>query len=342
MSTLSVSQEQKIKIIAIKDNYFENKPFNHKFIPISNIIDNIKNVNVITTIGEKSKVMNDKSEYLHETLFEIIGKLSIPYFDVEGIKDNEDENNHSLIYQIADSIKKELTEMSKKDVKIYKITYNNSSHSHEGKSYHLYFPEWATYKEQIHKFVNWYIDNKKFGYEYIDGSVYSSNRLFRLPYQQAVNKVGISIDINERCKDFHRFIGGQEEFNNIADYIIGNVKGKNIITFPTIPNRYQRMKTKNVYSGPFNIPKKIEDMCDAITTAIAGKTQQTNTTDENIYNKAVALRELIDDTIKANTKFVKLIDEFIAYYKEHNNKFVGFRLTVESINIILDMISKKI
>lgn len=343
MSSFGVSSEQKIKIIAIKESYFENKPRNHKFVPISDIIDRIKDVNVITTLGETSKVMGKDNEHSFETMFEIIGNLSIPYFDVEGINDGTDENNHSLIYQIADNLKKELSEMSKKTINYYKITYNNSSHTHKGKSYHVYFPEWATYKDQIHKFVNWYIDNKKLGYEYIDGSVYSKDRLFRLPYQQAVNSNGVDNDVDERCKDFHRFLGGNEEFANIADYIIGNVKGKSVITFPTIPNKYQKMKPKNVYSGPFTIPKKFEDMCEAITTAITGKTQQAaSTNDENIYNKAIALKELIDEDNKANTKYIKLINEFITYYKEHDNKFEGFRLTIESINIILEMISKKI
>lgn len=330
--------EQKVKIIKINSSYTENKPTNHKFVPISEIINNIRQVK----IGKDMKIMDKNTNSpLSNTMFEIIGNICIPYFDVEGINDNTDMNDHSYIISVAESLKKELSEMSKKEIKYYRITYNNSSHTHKGKSYHIYFPEWASYKDQVQKFVNWYIENKKLGSEYVDGSVYSKDRLFRLPLQQAVNNQNTDNDVNERSKDFHRFIN-VDDVNHLEDFIIGNVKGKTVITFPTIPNKFRKMKPKNVFSGPLVLPKKIEDMCEAITTAITGKAPAPITTDENIYSRAMALKELIDETDKSFTRYLMLVNEFIKYYKEHNNSYDGFRLTIESIGIILDMIQKKL
>lgn len=311
-----------VRYIEINASYKENIKENWKTSDIASFI---------------SRLQDDIKEYkgTGNTRYEIIAQNCIPYFDIEKIP-TDDENK--MIYTIADELISKLSDCSKTRFTRYCITYNSHSMNHSGRSYHVYFPEFATRKDEMKKFVNWYIDHKFTGHEYIDSSVYSKDRLFRLPYQRGVINGDHSVEDNERKQDYHRIIYG---FDNAADYIVSNTKDKQTVFFVTIPYKYVGIKSVNTISGPYNATvKKLDKVCDLLTTVITDNKGIPHIDDKECYTKALALKELLFDEDVKN-KYNKLLTEFIDYYNEHKS-YDNFRLETRAINIILRIIETKI
>lgn len=107
------------------------------------------------------------------------------------------------------------------------ITFNKASATHEGMSYHVIFHNYAMdYKNMlgiVTEFVN--TVGKKY-IEYVDTSVYSSLRLFKLPYFVGIKR-DVGIDDNP---DNHHAIWNYEQLSNLSgiitkDYVIQYTKG---------------------------------------------------------------------------------------------------------------------
>lgn len=105
----------------------------------------------------------------------------------------------------------------------YVITYNSSSSSHFGDSYHVIFPHIYVYHvEQVKSFMNDFINKHRQYIDYVDLSVYSTRRLFRLPFSKNVtyceNK---TINQNDIHKTEFKQVDNED---NITDYIIQYVQ----------------------------------------------------------------------------------------------------------------------
>lgn len=163
--------ENRIKYIEISKNFTENKRENWKECNKEEYI---------------AKLMKNDSQ---TSIFEILGENVKIYFDIEKIPKENDKLIFDIVAKIISEIVNKTKLTSVTDVS-YILTENLHSYTHEGRSYHLILYNLSMLKYDIKDFVNYYIFNKFIGYEYIDASVYSYNRLFRAVNQKGVSRFG--------------------------------------------------------------------------------------------------------------------------------------------------------
>ena len=103
----------------------------------------------------------------------------------------------------------------------YVVTHNQNSSSHDGDSYHIIFTNICIYhSKQIKAIVDNFLKMNEEYIPYVDDSVYSSRRLFRLPFSRNVGGRQYK-NINE--DDIHKPYGETITKENISRYIIQNV-----------------------------------------------------------------------------------------------------------------------
>ena len=191
--------ENRIKYIEISKNFTENKRENWKE---SNAVDYV------------TKLMKNDSQ---TSIFEILGDKVKIYFDIEKIP----KENDKLIFDIVAKIITEIVNKTKltniADVS-YILTENLHSYTHEGRSYHLILYNLSMSKYDIKDFINYYISNKFIGYEYIDASVYTYNRLFRAVNQKGVSRFGDGLnndDVHKVIKYYNSIMGSSYVMSDI-------------------------------------------------------------------------------------------------------------------------------
>lgn len=183
------------KLIHITATFRENKTTNYK---------------TYNSIPECLEEVLNKSTASYEVLDKEERKL---YFDIENIPKDKPE----LINDIIRDINKVLG----KDIK-YHLSFNQYSKTHLGLSYHLVYDCIMDYKDM--KILSFYIKDSFPDYEfYIDSSVYSRVRLFRLPLNGKPNNVTID---NE---DVHKIVSEDDTINN---FFIQNVEGLETFNLP--------------------------------------------------------------------------------------------------------------
>lgn len=145
------------------------------------------------------------------------------------------------------------------------ITKNIGSH-HGGLSYHVYFPRRST-KDNIYNMIRQFkLKYPEFA-EYIDETVYTKNRLFRLPNQQAV----ISNSIKNYPKDYNRQLDRHMIIHgNYIKTIIQNIKDLPYLKeFKPVLNEDLQNKhaSKKGMSGAKieNIENKLNSLEDMVT-----------------------------------------------------------------------------
>ena len=176
--------ENRIKYIEISKNFTENKRENWKECDKEEYI---------------AKLMKNDSQ---TSIFEILSYKVKIYFDIEKIP----KENDKLIFDIVEKIIYEIVNkthcvLCMNDVS-YILTENLHPYTHEGRSYHLILYNLSMSKYDIKDFINYYISNKFVGYEYIDSSVYTYNRLFRAVNQKGVSRFGDGLNND----DLHKVI----------------------------------------------------------------------------------------------------------------------------------------
>ncbi len=176
--------ENRIKYIEISKNFTENKRENWKECNKEEYI---------------AKLMKKDSQ---TSIFEILSDKVKIYFDIEKIP----KENDKLIFDIVEKIIYEIVNkthgvLCMNDIS-YILTENLHSYTHEGRSYHLILYNLSMRKYDIKDFINYYIGNKFVGYEYIDASVYTYNRLFRAVNQKGVSRFGDGLNND----DVHKVI----------------------------------------------------------------------------------------------------------------------------------------
>ena len=305
-----------VKYIEIHKSYTENKYRNHFKMNVPNYLKTIK-------------VQNFKS-----SLFEVLSayKALKPYFDIEKIP--VDQPN--LIYDLIGDLRTWFSKETGEELGEYILTHNKHSVSHEGLSYHLIFYERKTTQDNILNLLNNFLEAHPEYVTYMDGSVYSKDRLFR-----SVNQIGVDKKnkrLSQYEEDMHVIINKEQNDESIAQSIIQNIKDCKSIDHNFEPVKRPRSR----HISNFTTTSKLKQPTIIIHNHINKDddkfvpTKETNKAnmDDEIYGKAFALnlkRDKLNDYVK------EYINELLDYYAQ-NKTFDGYKQSKEQILIILKLI----
>lgn len=288
-----------------------------KYIPIEKSFkENIKkNIKYAILPGYLGAIGVKDGTY---SLFEVLSsdKYFIFYFDIECIPIDQPD----LIYEIVSTLSNFIEETSKINIGRFALTMNTNSSTHEGLSYHLYFPCYKTTQSNIlgllTQFLAWE-EYKKYS-PYIDMSVYSHNRLFRSPNQKGIGKNGI---VKEN--DVHRVQHG-----DLSDCIIQNVYYSKLFNYTYTINT--KTKIRKISKNDKYIKEDFMKIVKALNPNISSIQ-----TDKDIFNRII---NIINGS-NLSENHMNFIQELIKYYDEHNN-FTGYKLDLQCINALLNTMER--
>lgn len=304
-----------MKFIIIHKSYTENISRNHKKISTDKYVEYIRNQNFDSSYFE---------------VLSAYGALK-PYFDIEKIP--VDQPN--LIYDLIGDLRTWFSKETGEELGDYILTHNKHSVNHEGLSYHLIFYERETIQSNILNLLNNFLEAHPEYVKFMDGSVYSNNRLFK-----SVNQIGVDKKnkrLSQYEEDMHVIINKDQNDESIAQSIIQNTQECEPIkyNFKTVKrtkskhiSNYTNSKLKQPTIIIHNHINKDDDKFVPIK-----ETNKVNMDDE-IYGKAFALnlkRDKLNDYVK------EYINELLEYY-DKNKTFDGYKQSKEQILIILKLI----
>jgi len=237
-------------VIQLK-NYFNEIGFYKR------IITNHSNIDVVKSDIIKRSKLSNEDIFKYPALYEMLqldDHYNRVFLDIENIP----RDNRTIIKDIIKSFSNLLeiegeylsnamdgTFIFQRDFNNdYVVTINEHSSSHEGLSYHviyknIYFRDRECYKVFLVKFLNLYQDYTK----YVDTSIYTSTRLFRLPYSKNIKsskdnkKKIVSSDVH-RPYDIEKDIYLQIDESKITDYFISYYELNKSLTL--LENEYHR------------------------------------------------------------------------------------------------------
>ena len=336
-----------VRFIDIKYSFTENKYENYK---------------LANELGYVEHIMDKSKE---SSTFEVLSSNGMckVYFDIEHIPSEDDK----IIYDIVKSLISEL--INKTDLNVdsscisYLITENKHSSTHEGRSYHVILYNCVMFKQNMRAFLNYYIANKLVGYEYIDNSVYSSNRLFRAVNQRGVRKEAFG---TERPPEDDKHViltyydadtkadTGLSERDLITNSVI-QAYVSNKVYRPCL-NMSLKEKHANKYKANENIKYNFSDGSKRIgrtvhNTYIFNAPITKETVDvikgmdiddhaKRVYDTVYVLHELLMIT-NPKEAILEAVNEILTYYKEHNG-FEGYKMTLQQIETMTKIIESKI
>ena len=172
------------------------------------------------------KHMLQGTSKIYEVLLDNPVKL---FIDVDGIPKDKDLLIYEIIFNFINFMKTEFNIT----INDYALTKNVHSISHEGLSYHIYFPEY--YVDKIFKIkyiLTLFIKNYNEYYDYIDGCIYHYNRLFR-----CVNQLNASTKSNNENDDIHLL-----EHGTISDTIIQYCSKSELIPIDINDIKFKKIK----------------------------------------------------------------------------------------------------
>ena len=306
-----MNNQNQIKYIEIKKSYTENKPKNHRYTTVDNYVNMIKNKNETTSIYE---------------IFAPNKNVKI-YFDIEKIPFDETK----LIDDIIGDLRLFFSKTTNLELGEYIKTINECSANHKGLSYHLIFYEYYTPIRNILCLLNEFLTEHPEYVKYMDGSVYSDDRLFK-----SINQIGVRgkrIDTNP--ENYHRIENVEQNDNTIKQSIIQYIDESKELTyqFKEIQRpKYKRMSGGTKKESHIVINNYIDK--DKISTGIF-KQQPKIKIDDEIYSLMFAL-SMNDKLNKAQKRYIK---ELMNYYDKHKT-FDGYKQTKIQILSILKIIKE--
>ena len=306
-----VKGENQIKYIEIKKSYTENKPRNHRYTTIDNYVNMIKNKNEKTSIYE---------------IFAPNKNVKI-YFDIEKIPFDEPK----LIDDIIGDLRLFFSKTTNLELGEYIKTINEHSANHKGLSYHLIFYEYHTSVINILCFLNEFLTEYPQYVKYMDGSVYSDDRLFK-----SINQIGVHgkyIDTNP--ENYHRIANVEQNDLTIKQSIIQYIdESKELMyKFKEVKRpKYKKMSGGAKKESRIVINNYIDK--DKVSTGIFKQQPQIKIDDE-IYSLMFAL-SMNDKLNKIQKKYIK---ELMKHYDKHKS-FDGYKQTKIQILSILKIIKE--
>lgn len=337
-----------IRIIAIKDSFKESRPKNYKTITSEILYDSsLKSLNLKTTVYEVLKHTD-----------------TIKFFmDIEGIPETEE----GLIFVIIDSFKKYMTSKHNINFNGYTITINKNSQNHSGLSYHVIYSGVYSKIYDIGKFITDFVNTEgKFVSNFIDTSVYSRIRLFKLPLQIGTNNDNATHKRSRKSTNYHQILLHENDnkitFNGdviktdvvqdfYQNYQLTKLKSSQINTKEYIMSTIIQLVPRNAKQCECNLNIKI----NFESVQRSGKLQTQNEEMKQNHNVSPVmniqnnLEELIKVKVYALKQFAngdqiieKIIEKYNNYVKEHSTAegFEGF--TLSALNTLFDIYLKKI
>lgn len=281
--------------------------YSEKRIILNHSLDEIVNI-----------IKNNKDDYFkNKSYFELL-KTYKPlklFMDIECVDKQETFDKIMIDFKqfIKDRINIDID---------YVYTINNTSSHHEGLSYHviiqnIYTKNILTYKVIVCDFVN---TNKDILSKFIDTSVYSTQRLFRLPNMRGILSSSYDKKNTISDKDVHRMINE----NDIEKYIIQNVN-ENAFLVDDVISKFntdikQIAKTSRItnHSKIMSEMSSIKDMLK-ILLPLANKNLLP------LVKRSEILRDIIS---KCDTDMSKvhlsIVNEFIIKFKESKDEHEDF------------------
>ena len=158
-----------IRIIEIKKTFKENKYKKHKTV-------------LLNPFSEQLLKLNKKT-----SIYEVIKKNDIIKFfmDIEKVP----REAPYLIFEIAEKFKDYMLSVHNINFTDYIVTINLESNTHDGFSYHIIYDGIYSSIYDVGTFVNDFTAKNNF-IDFIDNSIYTSLRLFKLPLQFGINSKG--------------------------------------------------------------------------------------------------------------------------------------------------------
>lgn len=302
-----------IRYIEIQNTYLENKRKNYRFSQIEKFVDLISKKNTSSSI------------------FEVLREHDIKiYFDIEKIPVDQPK----LIYDIIGDLRTWFVKKTNKELGNYILTNNSNSCSHKGLSYHLIFYELYTNMINIKNLLNNFLEDYQQYVPYIDGSVYSSNRLFR-----SINQIGVNKKTNKlsnSSEDMHNIINTKINNENIKKTVIQYIDDSKLLKhyFKCVkrPKSKQISDFGNYKQKPtIIIHNHINNNEEKKNKTLLPK--ENDTINDDIYAKAFALK--LKNTLNEYGK--KYINELLEYY-DKNKTFDGYAQTKYQILSILNLL----
>ena len=253
------------------------------------------------------------------------------YFDVEKIPTDKPELINELITDLRKFYAKKLNFDDTQNINVV-YTLNTGSKTHEGLSYHVIFPniclDYTKQKLGVLEFVN-SEEGSKYK-EFIDASVYSSIRLFKLPYYIGIVDTGIDTNTD----NYHRIIQGASSEFLISD--VGDVPR----FYPMFTVSDESLKVAKHFSGPFNKPVPRTGKGAVVQAVIPPTTPTSEATQKFTYKWCVEKLERINsEKSKLSPIIQKKVDELMKLFEEEEQ--VNKSLLVIYGNII-ESIEKKL
>ena len=258
----------------------------------------------------EGKVVMDCSRY--EVLMRADRRI---YLDVEKIPTDKPNKINELITAFNAFFKSK--NLIQEDMK-YALTFNSGSPTHEGLSYHLIFWEYSmNYRIQqncILEFIN-----SEYGKEFVDNvdtSVYSSIRLFKLPYYVGMLKTGIDTNPDNH----HRVI---EDGGDLEHVIIQYIDNTKYLThdFEVKPEWRKVAQTLSPFWQAGGIAKVIQQSNEVIKTVL--KKLDTSKKSSNDYTRC-----------KSNLEYIeKNSDKLSPVRKKVLNMLINTKLNERNIHV---------
>ena len=341
MTSLIKNIPSYIRIIPITWSFKESTSSNYITINSEDLYENLlQTINLKTTAYEVLK-QSDTLKF---------------FMDIEGIPINDTD----LIFIIAENFSRYMKEKHNLEFSSYTITFNPGSCTHKGLSYHIIYDGIYSNICDIRTFISDYLKHEDNNInKFVDSSIYTRLRLFKLPLQIGINKDQIH-ERSDTNENYHRIIFHKNKSNivasklyNISDAALKYYHNHEIIfmNVDEINSKKYMMNTiiqlvpRNAKQCECTLPRNPNTK----TTWISGhfnKDQENeilkinNKTDseELIKLKLHILRTGMDKNIHVR-KFVNEIDE----YHKSNDSFDGFQaLSLDELNVLLNIYLAKL
>ena len=293
--TSTSKNDEMITVVDCYYSYTEAKQRNYRKYNIKDVVDAWKNHAVISNVSR------------YEILKELIRRIA---FDIEKIPTDQPE----LIYQIIKDLQRFLVDKGVcKEPPKYVLTFNSGSKNHEGLSYHLIFYEYSMHynvqRALVLAFVNSDYGNKYI--EYIDCTLYSSVRLFKLPYYIGIIKANGEMQLDTNKDNYHRIM--TKDVPESA-FVIQYTKDAKYVThdFEVKPEWYQKER-KISPKWQNQIGKAIEHVVTAVLKKVDDKKNAKENSQANVvttYQKKLeTLKENIASFSVVRQKMIKAIEK---------------------------------
>lgn len=190
-----------IDITSYKQNFADNA----KVISINDLASEIKTRHETFISKRLLPFQIEPIPALEQSRYErISSEVRRIYLDIDGVPSSEPFLILDLVKSLNDFFKEEVGEEMSEEMNFI-TSFNGNSETHAGLSFHLYCRNYSMNVNNLHNLLAKFVSTSGKRYaNYIDMSLYSKVRLFKIPYYLAIGKDRISLSTDK--ENFHRLI----------------------------------------------------------------------------------------------------------------------------------------